>query len=85
MVKIVIGLLAALFVSGFPFAYGQEYSSPMPSQQAPMPSPTDFKVLTDARIGIVKAALQLTPEKEKLWITAMAQRRSQQGEVEQRG
>ena len=102
MVKIVIGLLAALFVSGFPFAYGQEYSSPMPSQQAPMPSPTDFKVLTDARIGIVKAALQLTPEQEKLWppveeairaradaryqrITAMAQRRSQQGEVEQRG
>ena len=67
MVKIVIGLLAALFVSGFPFAYGQEYSSPMPSQQAPMPSPTDFKVLTDARIGIVKAALQLTPEQEKLW------------------
>ena len=67
MVKIVIGLLTALFVSGFPFAYGQEYSSPMPSQQAPMPSPTDFKVLTDARIGIVKAALQLTPEQAKYW------------------
>ena len=71
----------------------------MPSQQALMPSPTDIKVLTDARIGIVKAALQLTPEQEKLWppveeairaradaryqrIAAIAQRRSQQGEVD---
>ena len=33
----------------------------------PVPSQTNFKVLTDARIGIVKAALQLTPEQEKLW------------------
>src|SRR5262249_46933152 len=62
-------------------------------------SPTDIKVLTDARIGIVKAVLQLTPEQEKLWppveeairaradtryqrMTAIAQRRSQQGEVD---
>ena len=26
-----------------------------------------MKVVTDARIGVVKAALQLTPEQEKLW------------------
>jgi hypothetical protein len=99
MLKTVTGLLAALFVAGFPLAYGQEYSSPMPRQQAPTPSPTDFKVLTDARIGIVKAALQLTPEQEKLWppveeairaradaryqrIAKVAQRQSQQGEVD---
>ena len=92
MLKTVIGLLTALFVAGFPLAYAQDASSQIPSQ-------TDFKVLTDARIGIVKAALQLTPEQEKLWppveeairaraetryqrIAAIAQRRSQQGEVD---
>ena len=60
MLKTVIGLLTALFVAGFSPAYAQDASSQIPSQ-------TDFKVLTDARIGIVKAALQLTPEQEKLW------------------
>jgi hypothetical protein len=30
-------------------------------------SRSDLKVLTDARIGIVKAVLQLTPEQEKPW------------------
>jgi hypothetical protein len=45
---------------GFSPAYAQDASPQIPSQ-------TDFKVLTDARIGIVKAALQLTPEQEKLW------------------
>ena len=61
--------------------------------------PSRLKTLTDARIAVVKAALQLTPEQEKLWppveeairaraetryqrITAIAQRRSQQGEVD---
>ena len=57
--KRVIVLLAFLVV-GSSLAYAQESSPPVPSQ-------TDFKVLTDARIGIVKAALQLTPEQEKLW------------------
>ena len=59
MLKGTIGLLAFLVV-GSSLAYAQE-SSP------PVPSATDFKVVTDARIGIVKAALQLTPEQEKLW------------------
>jgi len=60
MLKTVIGLLTALFVAGFSPAYAQDASPQIPSQ-------TDFKVLTDARIGIVRAALQLTPEQEKLW------------------
>jgi hypothetical protein len=60
MLKTVTGLPTALFVAGFSPAYAQDSSSPIPSQ-------TDFKALTDARIGIVKAALQLTPEQEKLW------------------
>ena len=59
MLKTVIGMLTALFVAGFSLAYGQEPSSPIPSQ-------TDVRILTDARIGIVKAVLQLTPEQEKL-------------------
>ena len=75
MLKTVIGLLTALFVVGFPLAYAQDASSPVPSQ-------ADFKALTDARIGIVKAALQLTPEQEKLWRrkpSATGQRQSTTG------
>lgn len=30
-------------------------------------SQANFKVLTDARIGVVKAALQLTPEQQRYW------------------
>ena len=60
MLKSVIGVLTFLFVAGSSLAYAQEASPPIPSQ-------ADFKVITDARIGIVKAALQLTPEQEKLW------------------
>jgi LTXXQ motif family protein len=30
-------------------------------------SQTEFKVLTDARVGMVKAALQLTPEQQHFW------------------
>src|SRR6516162_692838 len=59
MLKSVIGVLTFLFVAGSSPAYAQEASPPIPSQ-------ADFKVLTDARIGIVKAALQLTPDQEKL-------------------
>jgi hypothetical protein len=60
MLKQVIGVLTFLFVAGSSLAYAQEASPPVPSQ-------INFKVLTDARIGLVKAALQLTPEQEKLW------------------
>jgi hypothetical protein len=31
------------------------------------PSVGDFNALTDARVGIIKAALQLTPDQEKYW------------------
>ena len=30
-------------------------------------SQTNFKILTDARIGVVKAALPLTPEQQQYW------------------
>jgi LTXXQ motif family protein len=58
MLKGVAGVAAVLVVAGS--VYAQEAS------HARM-TPADLNVLTDARIGIVKAALQLTPEQQKFW------------------
>src|SRR5215469_15803429 len=58
MLKGVIGLLSLAFVAGSSLAY---------AQQASRPSQADLNALTDARIGIVKAALQLTPDQAKYW------------------
>jgi hypothetical protein len=55
-----IAVVTFLFFAGSSLAYAEESSAPIPSE-------TNFKVLTDVRIGIVKATLQLTPEQEKLW------------------
>ena len=38
-----------------------------PTAGAAQPSAADLKALTDMRVGIVKAALQLTPDQEKYW------------------
>jgi hypothetical protein len=56
--------LAALFVTASPFAYAQQ---PSTAGEASRPSQADLNALTDARIMIVKAALQLTPDQEKHW------------------
>jgi hypothetical protein len=56
--KGVIGLLSLAFVAGSSLAYAQQPSGP---------SQADLNALTDARIGIVKAALQLTPDQAKYW------------------
>jgi LTXXQ motif family protein len=40
--------------------------APSPAETA-LPSEADFKSLADVRIEVVKAALQLTPDQEKLW------------------
>jgi hypothetical protein len=53
-------LATALFVVGSTLAYAQDSSRPRLS-------PGDFNILTDARIGILKTALQLTPEQAKYW------------------
>ena len=63
MLKFVVCVLIALVVSGSPSAYAQTTEV----QNRPTLSPTDLKALTDARVALVKAALQLTPEQEKLW------------------
>jgi len=41
--------------------------APADEHNADLPSAADWKMLTEARIDAVKAALQLTPEQAKLW------------------
>lgn len=62
--------LAIFFFAGSSLAYAQE--DPMDagsSQEHHKPSLADWNALTDARIAVVKAALQLTPEQQKFWPT----------------
>jgi hypothetical protein len=76
MAKRVIYLVTAFFVASCPLAYAQDTHQPKLTQ-------TDLKAITDARVGILKAALQLTPEQQKYWpaleeaIRARAQTRDQ--------
>ena len=69
MLKTVAAGLTALFVTASSLAYAQAPSATTTGgeQQAARPSAADLNALTDARIGIVKAALQLTPEQAKYW------------------
>src|SRR5262245_12122537 len=66
MLKIVMAGTTALFLIASPIANAQS------SQTSSAASPerlnaVDRNNLTDMRIDLVKAALQLTPEQEKLW------------------
>ncbi|MPR08630.1 Spy/CpxP family protein refolding chaperone [Microvirga tunisiensis] len=68
MRKGMISTVAALLIVGAPVAYAQQApAGPAGTPDAGRLSQTDFKVLTDIRVGVIKAALQLTPEQEKLW------------------
>jgi hypothetical protein len=59
MLRIVAGVaITALFVTASPLAYAQAPSAG---------TPPEWAALTDARIEITKAALQLTPDQEKYW------------------
>jgi hypothetical protein len=63
MLKIVAAGAMALFVSASPLAYAQTPSAAKPEQL----NVADRNTLTDLRIDLVKAALQLTPDQQKLW------------------
>ena len=65
--KTVAAGLTALFVTASSLAYAQPPSTTGSEQEEPRLSSADLNALTDARIGIVKAALQLTPEQAKYW------------------
>ena len=67
MLKTVTAGLTALFVTASSLAYAQAPSTAGSEQDEPRLSTADLNALTDARIGIVKAALQLTPEQAKYW------------------
>src|SRR6516165_2744258 len=67
MLKTVTAGLTALFVTASSLAYAQAPSTAGSEQDEPRLSTADLNALTDAQIGIVKAALQLTPEQAKYW------------------
>ena len=68
MRKGMIGTVAALFIVGAPMAHAQQASSgPGGTPESGRLNQAEFKMLTDIRVGVIRAALQLTPEQEKLW------------------
>jgi hypothetical protein len=64
MPKLLTASLAALFIFTSSLAYAQAPAA-MPSKGDP--SPQDLSALTDTRVELVKIALQMTPEQQKLW------------------
>ena len=64
MLKLATAGLAALFVTASPLAYAQAPSAG--AQPRPF-SAAELSSLTDMRIDLVKAALQLTPDQQKFW------------------
>jgi Spy/CpxP family protein refolding chaperone len=64
MIKKVAIAATALLLTASPLAYAAETSSTVGMHH---PSAAELNSLTDMRVGIVKAALQLTPDQEKYW------------------
>ena len=68
MRKGMIGTVAALFIVGAPMAHAQQAApGPGSTPDSGRLNQAEFKMLTDIRVGVIRAALQLTPEQEKLW------------------
>ena len=65
MIKKVAVATTAVLVTASPLAYAAETSSNTVGMTHP--SAADLNALTDARVAIIKAALQLTPDQEKYW------------------
>ena len=66
MMKIVVVGTAALFLTASSIANAQNSQTSSPATPERL-SAADRNTLTDMRIDLVKAALQLTPEQEKYW------------------
>ena len=64
MIRKIAVAATAVLITASTLAYAAEPSSTVGMRQ---PSAADLKALTDARVGIIKAALQLTPDQEKYW------------------
>jgi DNA repair ATPase RecN len=67
MLKTAIGIIGVLIVTNSTLAHAQGKTEGQGVQMSERLSPSDLKAITDARIAIVKAALQLTPEQERYW------------------
>jgi len=67
IISILVGLLASCGSLAYAQTTGVQERTTTGVQERPALSQADLKALTDARVGIVKAALQLTPEQEKYW------------------
>jgi LTXXQ motif family protein len=65
MIKKIAVAATAVLITASPLAYAAETSSTTVGMRHP--SAADQNALTDARVGIIKAALQLTPDQEKYW------------------
>src|SRR3974390_1472630 len=63
MLKLTAAVATALFVTTSPLVYAQTATT----AQSDHPSAADFKKLTDLRVDLIKAALQMTPDQAKLW------------------
>src|SRR5580692_7914561 len=63
MLKIAAAGFAVIFMSATPLAHAQ---APSPGAAERL-SAADVGTLTDARVNIIKATLQLTPDQEKNW------------------
>jgi hypothetical protein len=68
MRKEIVGAFTAVFIICAPLAHAQQGTSVAgDTSDNRLLSQTEFKMLTDVRVGVIKAALQLTPEQESLW------------------
>ena len=65
MIKKIAFAATAVLITASPLAYAAETPSTT-GMRHPI-TDADLNALTDARVGIIKAALQLTPEQEKYW------------------
>lgn len=65
MIKKVAVAATAVLITASPLAYAEDTSSKTVGMTHP--SAADLKSLTDARVEVIKAALQLKPDQEKYW------------------
>jgi LTXXQ motif family protein len=65
MIKKLAVATTAILITASPLAYAAETSPGTVGMKHP--SAADLNALTDARVSIIKAALQLTPDQEKYW------------------
>jgi LTXXQ motif family protein len=66
MIKQIAVAATAVLITASPLAYAAETTSSTTGMRHPLTG-ADLNALTDARVGMMKAALQLTPEQEKYW------------------